>query len=288
MSFGDAIHREGFGSRNSKRSDDGGGGPAASEFSSQSNLARSNVQQLMTNINTITRLSQALGGPKDTVELRERLHRVIEETKMLSMDTKSVIKDLNQIATGSYQGGGTGNQRHKMEARKLGDDFQRALQRYQEVVRVTLQKERESVAKARRETADLDEDPSHPYNEKQGLLDRDRDRERREEMLHVEQDLQFTETLIHEREQGIKDIERSVHDVNEIFRDLAVLIADQGHTLDDIEEGVVNTAQHADTAASELKKAAANQKRARRTMCCLVSVLLLVGVLVVLIITKAI
>lgn len=111
------------------------------------------------------------------------------------------------------QGGGTGNQRHKMEARKLGDDFQRALQRYQEVasdcvscdcvscecweavwssidtlshlteqiVRTTLQKERESVAKARRDTHDMDEESG----EKQGLLERERERERRQEFLQV-------------------------------------------------------------------------------------------------------
>jgi len=286
MSFGDAIHREGFGprggARGAGRSDDSG--PAASEFSSQANLARSNVQQLLTNINTITRLSSALGGPKDTVELRERLHRIIEETKLLGVDTKSVIKDLNQIANGSYQGGGTGNGRHKLEARKLSDDFQRSLQRYQEVVRTTLQKERESVAKAKRETGDLDDEGG----ERSGLLEREREREKREELIQVDQELHFTEALIHEREQGIKDIERSVHDVNEIFRDLAVLISDQGNALDDIESGIVNTQQQSETAASELKKAAANQKRARRTMFCLVTVLLLVGILVVLIITKAI
>ena len=32
-----------------------------------------------------------MGGPKDTVELRERLHRVIEETKMWAMDLKSIL-----------------------------------------------------------------------------------------------------------------------------------------------------------------------------------------------------
>jgi hypothetical protein len=36
-------------------------------------------------------------------DLRERLHRIIEETKLLSVDTKTVMKDLNHIANGSYQ-----------------------------------------------------------------------------------------------------------------------------------------------------------------------------------------
>lgn len=64
----------------------------------------------------------------------------------------------------------------------------------------------------------------------------------------MENDLNFSEALIVEREQGIKEIEKSVHDVNDIFKDLAVLIGDQGGMLDDIEAGVVNTVEHTETA----------------------------------------
>jgi len=106
--------------------------------------------------------------------------------------------------------------------------------------------------------------------------------------MQVENDLQFSAAVIMEREQGIREIEKSVHDVNDIFRDLAVLIGDQGNMLDDIEAGISHTAQHTDTANSELKKAAANKKKARRTMCCITVVLVLVGTLIVLILTKAI
>ena len=38
---------------------------------------------------------------------------------------------------------------------------------------------------------------------------------------------------------GIKDVEKQVADVSEIFRDLAVMVSEQGHMLDDIEEGLV-------------------------------------------------
>jgi len=282
MSFGDAIHRD-FGgdrdfARGAGRASRGDADNSGSEFSCQANLARGNIQQLLTNVNTITRLSSALGTAKDTVDLRERLHRIIEETKLLSVDTKTVMKDLNTIANGGYQGGGTGSQRHKTEARKLGDEFHRALQRYQEVVRSTIQKERESVAKAKRISADPDDE------ERATLIDR----ERTQQFLQTDNDLNFSEALIVEREQGIRDIERSVNDVNEIFRDLATLIGQQGSALDDIESGLVNTAQRSDAAAKELKQAAASQKKARRTMLCLVIAIVLVGTLIVLIMTKAI
>ena len=51
-------------------------------------------------------------------------------------------------------------------------------------------------------------------DEQERLLHRDRDIE----FMQVENDLNFSEALIVEREQGIKEIEKSVHDVNDIFR----------------------------------------------------------------------
>mmetsp|Transcript_45001 Transcript_45001/g.141667 ORF Transcript_45001/g.141667 Transcript_45001/m.141667 type:complete len:317 (-) Transcript_45001:43-993(-) len=279
MSFGD-VHRDGLGQRSR------GGGKldesmANNEFTSQANLARGNIQQLLSNINSVQRLSSAIGTGKDTHDLREKLHKVIEETKLLSQDTKGIIKDLTQIANGSYQGSGSGSQRHKIESRKLSDDFQKALQRFQEVVRTTLQKERESVARAKQAREADEED-----EEREGLLERQT--ERSLQFMQDDQELQFTEALIFERQQGIKDIEKNVNDVNEIFRDLAILVSDQGHMLDDIESGIVNTAAHAESASEELKKAQANQKRARRTLFCLITVLVLVGALVILIVTKTI
>jgi len=277
------MHREYTGDRDfgraparSSKSDADGGG---SEFSCQANVARGNIQQLLTNVNSITRLSSALGTPKDTVDLRERLHRIIEETKLLSVDTKTVLRDLNTIANGGYQGGGSGNQKHKVEARKLNDEFQKALQRYQEAVRSTVHMERESIVKAKRVSTEPSED-----DERQGLMDR----ERASQFLQTDRDLDFSEALILEREQGIREIERSMNDVNEIYRDLASLIGQQANVLDDIESGMVNTAQRSEAAAKELKQAAASQKKARRTMACLAVALVLVGTLIVLIMTKVI
>ena len=36
--------------------------------------------------------------------MRDKLHRVMEETKELSHDTRSVLKNLSAIASGGYQG----------------------------------------------------------------------------------------------------------------------------------------------------------------------------------------
>ena len=43
----------------------------------------------------------------------------------------------------------------------------------------------------------------------------------------LEDELQFNEEMIAEREEGIKDIESAIVEVNDIFRDLGTLVNDQ-------------------------------------------------------------
>jgi syntaxin 7 len=49
----------------------------------------------------------------------------------------------------------------------------------------------------------------------------------REQFLLLENERQFNESLIAEREQGIREIEAAVVEVNQIFKDLAQITAEQ-------------------------------------------------------------
>lgn len=44
----------------------------------------------------------------------------------------------------------------------------------------------------------------------------------------LDDEIAFNEALIEEREQGIKEIQHQISEVNEIFKDLAVLVHEQG------------------------------------------------------------
>lgn len=44
----------------------------------------------------------------------------------------------------------------------------------------------------------------------------------------MDNEISFNEAMIDEREQGIKDIEEQIGQANEIFKDLAVLVHEQG------------------------------------------------------------
>lgn len=50
----------------------------------------------------------------------------------------------------------------------------------------------------------------------------------RQELVLLDNEVVFNEAIIEEREQGIKEIQSQIGEVNEIFKDLAVLTHEQG------------------------------------------------------------
>lgn len=44
----------------------------------------------------------------------------------------------------------------------------------------------------------------------------------------LDNEISFNEAIIEEREQGIQEIQQQIGEVNEIFKDLAILVHEQG------------------------------------------------------------
>lgn len=90
-----------------------------------------------------------------------------------------------------------------------------------------------------------------------------------DEAAITEQDLE----LIKERETAIRQLEADILDVNQIFKDLAMMIHDQGDLIDSIEANVESSEVHVERATDQLQRAAYYQKKSRKKMCILVLVL---------------
>ena len=50
----------------------------------------------------------------------------------------------------------------------------------------------------------------------------------------MDNEISFNEAIIEEREQGIQEIQQQIGEVNEIFKDLAVLVHDQGAVIGEL------------------------------------------------------
>jgi t-SNARE complex subunit (syntaxin) len=92
----------------------------------------------------------------------------------------------------------------------------------------------------------------------------------------------FQDSLIVEREAEIRNIEQGVTELNELFRDVAHIVNEQGEVLDTIANNVENTRTDARGADLELRSAARYQKNARSKACCLLLILAVILTIIIL------
>ncbi|KAJ0231191.1 Syntaxin-122 [Hirschfeldia incana] len=91
---------------------------------------------------------------------------------------------------------------------------------------------------------------------------------------------------IQERHDAVKDIEKSLNELHQVFLDMAVLVVDQGEQLHNIEDGIKRTNTLIRSGADQLVKARFYQKNTRKWTCYAVLILIVIVVLVVLFTVK--
>jgi t-SNARE complex subunit (syntaxin) len=124
------------------------------------------------------------------------------------------------------------------------------------------------------------EDQTSPTEERSGGFGQQQEQEQLR--LASQDEVDFQESLIIERESEIRNIEQSVGELNELFRDVAHMVHEQGVQLDSIEENVTVTRDSAQGAHVNLKQASNYQKSARSKACILLLILAIVLVIIVL------
>ena len=103
-----------------------------------------------------------------------------------------------------------------------------------------------------------------------------------EPRLAAQSEVDYQENLIIEREGEIRQIEQSVGELNELFRDVAHMVREQGDMIDTIDVNVERTLDDTRGADTELRSASRYQKAARNKACCLLVILAIVLLIVVL------
>jgi syntaxin 16 len=102
------------------------------------------------------------------------------------------------------------------------------------------------------------------------------------QQLAVVDDLQ---EAIQSRDQEISKIAQSIEELGAIFKELAVLVIDQGTILDRVDYNMEAVVEHTKTGITQLEKAEKAQKSAR-PMKCIVSLVMIIFVLLVLLVLK--
>ncbi|KAJ8771684.1 hypothetical protein K2173_026861 [Erythroxylum novogranatense] len=99
---------------------------------------------------------------------------------------------------------------------------------------------------------------------------------------------QIMDTLaeIQERHDAVRDLERKLLDLQQIFLDMAVLVDAQGDMLDNIESQVSNAVDHVQSGNTALQRAKKLQKNSRKWMCFAIIILLIIVVIIVVAVIK--
>jgi syntaxin 7 len=140
-----------------------------------------------------------------------------------------------------------------------------------------LEKQRASVTAAR---AAHDSEPGQADESSGGQLQQLQQQELSQ--LAPQDEVDFQEALIIEREEEIRNIEQGVGDLNVLFRQVAQIVSEQGEQLGTIEDNVENVRTDTRQADIENRQAARYQKAARNKSCCLLLILAVILTIVLL------
>ncbi|CAB4279137.1 unnamed protein product [Prunus armeniaca] len=195
----------------------------------------SGIFQINTAVSTFQRLVNTIGTPKDTPELREKLHKTRLHIGQLVKDTSEKLKQVSE-------------RDHHTEVNKA-----QRLAAERETAYAPFVPQAVLPSSYTASEIDISSDKSP---EQRALLVESR----RQEVVLLDNEISFNEAIIEEREQGIQEIQQQIGEVNEIFKDLAILVHEQGTMIDDIGSNIEGAHAATGQAKSQLVKASKTQR----------------------------
>lgn len=255
------------------------GGAASFSNSANASSVTNNVELINSNVAKLQKYSNMLGSSKDSRQVRDQLTQLVSSTREIATSTQRMFKDWEKSPDTS---GSTRQQRMR-----LMGEFQKSGQRFGDLARLCAEKERQYPIMDQ-----LDSKPegsSMIYGD--ALMDPGIGKHQEEQQRLISsqytQQMEFENAQYMERDESLKNLEKSVTDLNSLFIDVAQLVRDAQPMIDSIESSVESSVQTTSRAHAELGSASSSQKSARTKMCWLLLILILIlGVIAVVIVFK--
>lgn len=216
--------------------------------------------------------------------IKQRMEKDVDEVGKIARNIKQKLESLdadnvaNRKKPGCEKGTGVDRSRMTMTTtlkKKLKDrmsDFQTLRQMIQEEYREVVERRVFTVTgtKADEETIDrLIETGDSEQIFQKAIQEQGRGR------------IMDTLAEIQERHDAVRDIEKKLLDLHQIFLDMAVLVESQGDMLDNIETQVSNAVDHVQSGTVALQKAKTLQRNSRKWMCIAIIILLIIVAVIV-------
>jgi len=232
---------------------------STTDFHRKAQVIAGNIQKISQNVSSITRMVGQLGSSTHdpSPELRSQLHKITHYTGQLAKDTNEDLKELNKFNLNDQR-------QLKLQREKLTSEFSSVLNSFQNIQRSAAQKEKEAL-KASKPTPFFEGPP--PSSKQQQQQQNQGQMQMFQDVLEDEQE---TEQL-RLREQAIRQLESDILDVNQIFKELATMVHEQGEMVDSIEAHVESAQIEVSEGARNLERAHTYQNKARRKQFCIYS-----------------
>lgn len=239
------------------------------------NSISTNIQRLTLLTNELQRAVSIVGTEQDTSQLSQTLQQKQQQGNQLAKETDKQIKTFTALPVGPDQ------RQRKLQKDRLLNDFSAALNAFQKTQRLAANKEREYVARVRASSRLSGGQPDDsfgniPFSSSETQVQVEDEAITKEDLI-----------LIEEREQAIRQLESDIVDINDIFKDLGVMVHEQGDMIDSIEANVETTHVNVQSGTQHLSRASAHQGSSRKKICILLIILAVVGVVIGLIIWGA-
>jgi len=241
------------------------------EFQRLAQNIGTNIQKIIQNVSSMQRMLTQIGTSQDNQQLQNQLHQIQHYTNQLAKDTSKQLKDLNDFPPERS----LDPRQWKLQREKLHSDFTRALDTFQRAQRQAAQKEKDVIRKYKTQSGLPAPD--------QNLIDIEGGngmQTRTQVLLEEEQNIE----LLQERERAVRQLEADIGDVNQIFKDLAAMVHDQGELIDSIEANVETSSVRVEEGVEQLRQAERYQNKARRKKMLLALIGLIILVILIIII----
>lgn len=265
----------------------------ADPFVAASSQVAIDIETISLNYREIRDASHEINTPKDTVEFRQALRKKIEDSSALGKKIQAAIRALASVQHGNVQE----RRANKAKVDKMDASFTSFYsQQFLACVRTAEEQMRRYTPRTASAT------PSGPpmndrpgmggqyyamqqdeHDERAGLIEA----ERQQQYAQLSSDVDAQNAQIAYRDQAIRSLQRDMSEVHDMFKDLANLVSEQGHMVDDIESNVTAAENDVVVGLGEVNKAHDYQKKGRNKLCIaaiIISILAAIAVLIVVVV----
>ncbi|CAM6026204.1 unnamed protein product [Sphagnum balticum] len=221
--------------------------------------------------------------------IKERMETQIDSISKLAQGVKAKVETLdkanivNRKIKGCHEGSSTDRTRMaitmtlKKKLRDLMVDFQDLRQMFQDEYREIVERRVFTVTGQKVDDSVIDNLIETGHGEQ--IFQRAIQEQGRGHILDIIAEIQ-------ERHDAVRDIEKKLLDLHQIFLDMAVLVEAQGELLDNIESQVSKATEHITAGTTALVKSKKLQRKTRKCMCLAIILLLVTATIIALVVVK--